>query len=32
VKDQYTGSSFAKAETQDDYGNVQGSYTVRAAI
>jgi len=28
VKDQYTGSSFAKAETQDDYGNVQGSYTV----
>lgn len=28
VKDDYSGANFGKDETQDAYGNVQGSYTV----
>ena len=29
VKDDYSQSTYDKAETQDEYGNVQGSYKVR---
>ena len=29
VKDEYSGTTFDKAETQDDYGNVQGEYKVQ---
>ena len=29
VKDDYSGTTFDKAETQDDYGNVQGEYKVQ---
>ena len=29
VKDDYSGTTFDKAETQDDYGNVKGQYTVQ---
>jgi len=28
VKDDYSGAAFQKNENQDDYGNLQGSYTV----
>ena len=29
VKDDYSGTTFDKAETQDDYGNVKGEYKVQ---
>merc|ERR1739848_980905 len=29
VKDDYTGTTFDKAETQDNYGNVKGEYKVQ---
>jgi hypothetical protein len=29
VKDEYSGTTFDKAETQDNYGNVQGEYKVQ---
>ena len=28
VKDDYSGANYEKAETQDDYGNLSGSYRV----